>query len=312
MSREIYTPIFDGFFEGSIMLEEIPTRWLLLVMIRLGLRPRANGIIDLPVQRLAALAAMSEDGVRKALAALLRPDPLSGSKAEEGRRIVQLNAEQPGRGWRLVNFETYREMAHRVNDAARKKAEREAREAAAAGKPKPPEPKTPKSLGNPKGKSGHSGTRSDTAGSFAPRPETAEMALRDDTRRSDPKREEKEGERGAPRPTRSGFSSPSVEEVRAEITAKGYTFNPERFIAVNESKGWKGILDWRAAAKAWQTIEKDPSSNGNGHDPDPRHPIVKSFADISYTGKPEEPRHPVMKSLADVPYDGKPTEPPRT
>jgi hypothetical protein len=122
--REIYTPIFDGFFDGSLMLEEVPTRFLFLVMLRLAGRPGSEGEVDIPLPRLAALAAMSEDATRKALDALLRPDKLSGSKLEQGRRIVQLNAKQPDRGWRVVNSEKYVDAVHRANDAARKRRER--------------------------------------------------------------------------------------------------------------------------------------------------------------------------------------------
>jgi hypothetical protein len=124
MPRQIYTPVFDGFFEGSIMLEEVGTRFLFLVLLRLAGRPDAEGEVDLPLPRLAALAAMSEAAVRKALDALLRPDPLSGSKLEQGRRIVQLDAKQPDRGWRVVNFGRYVDAVHRAHDAARKRRER--------------------------------------------------------------------------------------------------------------------------------------------------------------------------------------------
>jgi hypothetical protein len=78
-------------------------------------------------------------------------------------------------------------------------------------------------------------------------------------------RKEREGAR-----TLSVSSPPSVEDVRKEIAAKGYTFNPERFVAVNEAKGWKDITDWRAAARAWQAIERKapeppPTRSGNPH-----------------------------------------------
>jgi hypothetical protein len=124
MSREIYTPVFDGFFEGSIMLEEVETRFLFLVLLRLAGRPGADGEVDIPLPRLAALAAMSAGATRRALDALLRPDRRSGSKLKQGRRIVQLNNDQPDRGWRLVNFGRYADAVHRAKDAARKRQER--------------------------------------------------------------------------------------------------------------------------------------------------------------------------------------------
>jgi hypothetical protein len=120
--REYYLPLWDGFFEGSIMEEEVGTRFLFIVLLRLGLRPGAHGRIDIPIGRLAAQAAMSEEATRAALDALLSPDPCSGSTEEEGRRIVPLRPAQPDRGWRLVNYEAYREKLIRLMDAARKRA----------------------------------------------------------------------------------------------------------------------------------------------------------------------------------------------
>ena len=52
------------------------------------------------------------------------------------------------------------------------------------------------------------------------------------------------------------FAPPSVDEVRAYCAEKGYTFDPETFVAFYESKGWKvggsPMKSWKAACTTWQ------------------------------------------------------------
>lgn len=52
------------------------------------------------------------------------------------------------------------------------------------------------------------------------------------------------------------FVPPSVDEVRAHCAEKGYTFDPEAFVAFYESKGWKvgrnPMKSWQAACTTWQ------------------------------------------------------------
>lgn len=99
-----------------------------------------------------------------------------------------------------------------------------------------------------------------------------------------PSSEGKGKERGASRPLTS--SIPTIEEVRKEIAEKGFTYTAERFVAVNEQKGWKGIRDWRAACRAWQANEKDGNGAGNGNGishaaGSPLHPYRKNLADAA-------------------------------
>lgn len=52
------------------------------------------------------------------------------------------------------------------------------------------------------------------------------------------------------------FAPPSVAEVREYCAEKGYTFDPETFVAFYESKGWKvggsPMKSWKAACTTWQ------------------------------------------------------------
>lgn len=58
------------------------------------------------------------------------------------------------------------------------------------------------------------------------------------------------------KPRQKRFVPPSVEEVRGYCDEKGYTFDPEAFVAFYESKGWKvgrnPMKSWKAACLTWQ------------------------------------------------------------
>lgn len=65
-------------------------------------------------------------------------------------------------------------------------------------------------------------------------------------------------------PSRSRFVPPTVEEVRAYCSEKGYTVDPQRFVDYYTSNGWRvgknPMKDWKAAVRTWNG--KEQSSNG--------------------------------------------------
>lgn len=65
-----------------------------------------------------------------------------------------------------------------------------------------------------------------------------------------------DGQRQRPRST-----PPTLEEVREECQAKGYTVNPEAFFDYYTSNGWKvgknPMKDWKAALRTWQRKEQE-------------------------------------------------------
>ena len=81
-----------------------------------------------------------------------------------------------------------------------------------------------------------------------------------------PKEKEKEKERekdniGADKPpTRHRFVPPTVDEVKAYCTEKGYVVDPERFVDFYTSNGWRvgknPMKDWKAAVRNWSGKEK--------------------------------------------------------
>ena len=124
MSRLIYVPIADSFFESSIMREELPVRFVMLALIRLALRAGANGEVDVDPKMFALQLNLPFDQVESAIARLMQPDPASSSPDEDGRRIVPMDPARPFRNWRLVNWSKYKYIVHLATDAARKREER--------------------------------------------------------------------------------------------------------------------------------------------------------------------------------------------
>lgn len=71
-----------------------------------------------------------------------------------------------------------------------------------------------------------------------------------------PKLEERRGEerKGVEKKGRA-----TLDEVKAYVEEKGYTFDPEAFVAYYESNGWRvgknPMRDWHAACRTWQSRE---------------------------------------------------------
>lgn len=65
------------------------------------------------------------------------------------------------------------------------------------------------------------------------------------------------------------FSPPTIEEIRAYILEKGYSFDAERFFDFYESKGWfvgkNKMKDWKAAIRNWAKGEKERRSAYSGN-----------------------------------------------
>jgi hypothetical protein len=82
-----------------------------------------------------------------------------------------------------------------------------------------------------------------------------------------------EEEQERKRKTRARFQKPTLEEITEYCSEKGYTFDPERFLAYYESNGWRvgrnPMKSWKAACTNWQKNEGMPNKGGNGK-PKPR------------------------------------------
>lgn len=122
----MYTRVFASILDSSINLQSVPlsARWLWITMLIIADNDR-TGIVDMPIERLAAKAGMSVEETTAALELLGSPDPDSRSQAEEGRRIVPIR-EDARRGWQLVNWEEYKQIANEEHrrDSTRERVRR--------------------------------------------------------------------------------------------------------------------------------------------------------------------------------------------
>lgn len=83
------------------------------------------------------------------------------------------------------------------------------------------------------------------------------------------------------------FKPPTVEEVTAYVSEKGYTFNPEMFVSYYESRGWMlgktKMKSWQAACRTWQLKEKGNAPQPKGQPASPLDGIIANLND--YWGK---------------------------
>lgn len=78
----------------------------------------------------------------------------------------------------------------------------------------------------------------------------------------------REGEQSSPARSKKQFKKPTLEEIKAYLTEKGYTFSAEAFYNFYESNGWKvgknPMKSWKAACTTWQEREsKDQNFDSN-------------------------------------------------
>lgn len=73
----------------------------------------------------------------------------------------------------------------------------------------------------------------------------------------------------ADKPPRTRFSPPTVEEVAAYCSEKGFSIDPQRFVDYYQSNGWRvgknPMKDWRAAVRNWNSKENGKECT-NGKD----------------------------------------------
>ena len=111
--RHQYTPVFREFTTSSMWAEPPATRcvWLWLM-----LHADPEGFVPGTIPGLSVAANVSLAETREAIDKFMAPDPDSNTQENEGRRL-----EKVPHGWRILNFEYWRELAKREAEKARKR-----------------------------------------------------------------------------------------------------------------------------------------------------------------------------------------------
>lgn len=113
-----YTKLFASILESTIWMETPPIKVVWITLLAMADR---DGIVEASIPGLAKRAGVERTQCEQAMAVFLAPDPDSRTTEFEGRRIEVV----PG-GWRLLNYEVYRERASK-EDRAEKNAARQRR-----------------------------------------------------------------------------------------------------------------------------------------------------------------------------------------
>jgi regulator of replication initiation timing len=133
----MFAKIFEQIYDSSIA-EDWKTR---IVFQDFLIMADKHGIVDKTLEAIARRTNLPLEMVQEAIPKLEAPDPASRTPDADGRRIERLDKHRNW-GWRIINFEKYRESATkemlRMADAERKRAYR-----ARHGKPPSPVPSTP-------------------------------------------------------------------------------------------------------------------------------------------------------------------------
>lgn len=111
--RHQYTPVFREFTTSSMWAETPATRCVWLYLL---LHADPEGFVPGTVPGLAVAANVDLADTRFAIEKFMAPDPDSNSQTHEGRRL-----EKVPHGWRILNFEYWRELARSEAEKARKR-----------------------------------------------------------------------------------------------------------------------------------------------------------------------------------------------
>ncbi len=97
-----FTKLFSSITESTIWVEDDQTRILWICMLAMADK---HGRVWGSIPGLANRARISVDATRAAIQKFLGPDADSRTPDNDGRRIEQIDG-----GWRLLNYEKYRDV----------------------------------------------------------------------------------------------------------------------------------------------------------------------------------------------------------
>ena len=119
----MFAKIFGQIFDSSIA-EDYKIRHMFMDLLVMA---DSDGVVDKTPEAISRIANVPIGHVKSALAVLSAPDDKSRTPDDDGRRIVLID-EHRDWGWRIVNFQKYREIrdeeARRIANRSYKRDER--------------------------------------------------------------------------------------------------------------------------------------------------------------------------------------------
>jgi len=114
----MYGKLFASMYDGTLY-----GQWQAIITLQqMVILADEDGVVDITPPALAAKTSIPLEIIEKGLEQLSQPDRYSRSPADDGRRIVLIDPDRPW-GWRIVNYQHYRDLASR-EDKKRKDRER--------------------------------------------------------------------------------------------------------------------------------------------------------------------------------------------
>jgi hypothetical protein len=101
MFAKVYSQIF-----ASSIAENYTTRHVFMDLLVLA---DSEGVVDMTASAISRTTNVPLDVVRKAIQELSEPDEASRSPEEEGRRIALIDSHRDW-GWRIINYDHYRQL----------------------------------------------------------------------------------------------------------------------------------------------------------------------------------------------------------
>lgn len=99
----MFAKLFSRITESSLMDEDVPVRYCFVMLLAIA---DPQGYVVGTDVAIARRMNVPLDEFKRCLGELMKPDEDSNSKEEEGRRVIQSDAE---RGYFLVNYRKYRD-----------------------------------------------------------------------------------------------------------------------------------------------------------------------------------------------------------
>lgn len=104
----MYAKVFRQIYDSTLAED-----WRSLVTFQqLLVLADSDGVVDMTPSAIHRITNIPKDIIDAGIEKLQQPDPVSRSSTEDGKRIIPIDSDRPW-GWRIVNYEYYRNLASR-------------------------------------------------------------------------------------------------------------------------------------------------------------------------------------------------------